>query len=54
MAEITYYVALPFVAAEDGVVAGDPAPKQGHVEAVAFSRSADPASGDSALTNMTR
>jgi hypothetical protein len=24
MAEITYYVALPFVAAEDGVVAGEP------------------------------
>jgi hypothetical protein len=24
MAEVTYYVALPFVAAEDGVAAGEP------------------------------
>jgi hypothetical protein len=62
MAEITYYVALPFVAAEDGIAAGDaiecfnsvavvmPAEalsrKEGHVGAVAFSRTGDPATGD--------
>jgi hypothetical protein len=43
MAEITYYVALPFVAADDGIAAGNATPKHwradlGHVGAVAFSR----------------
>jgi hypothetical protein len=62
MAEITYYVALPFVAADDGVAAGEPlecfnpvavvmraealSRKEGHVGAVAFSRTGDPATGD--------
>lgn len=62
MAEVTYYVALPFVAADDGIAAGEPAEclnpnaavmraealsrKEGHVGAVAFSRTGDPATGD--------
>ena len=62
MAEVTYYVALPFVAGDDGIVAGEPTEcfnpvavvmraealsrKQGHVGAVAFSRTGDPATGD--------
>jgi hypothetical protein len=52
MSEVTYYVALPFVAADDGIAAGDPTEcfnpnaavmradalsrKEGHVGAVAF------------------
>ena len=56
------YVALPFVDSGDGVVAGEPAEcfnpvaaamraealsrKEGHVGAVAFSRTGDPATGD--------
>jgi hypothetical protein len=62
MAEVTYYVALPFVASDDGVAAGEPAEcfnpvaaaaraealsrKEGHVGAVAFSRTGDPATGN--------
>ena len=62
MAEVIYYVALPFVAADDGVAAGKPrecfnpiavvmradalSRKDGHVGAVAFSRTGDPATGD--------
>jgi hypothetical protein len=62
MAEVTYYVALPFLASDDGIVAGEPTEcfkpaavvmraealsrKQGHVGAVAFSRTGDPATGD--------
>jgi hypothetical protein len=62
MAEVTYYVALPFVASDDGVAAGEPTEclnpnaavmraealsrKDGHVGAVAFSRTGDPATGD--------
>jgi hypothetical protein len=54
MAEVTYYVALPFLAADDGIAAGEPtecfnpnaavtravalSSKEGHVGAVAFSR----------------
>jgi hypothetical protein len=54
MAEVTYYVALPFVAADDGIAAGEPTEcfnptaaamraealsrKEGHVGAVAFKR----------------
>src|ERR1700686_3882582 len=61
MAEVTYYVALPFVASDDGVAAGEPiecfnpnaavmraevlSRKEGHVGAVAFSRTGDPATG---------
>jgi hypothetical protein len=62
MREVTYYVALPFVAAADGVAAGEAVEcfnpnaavmkaealsrKPGIIGAVAFSRSGDPATGD--------
>jgi hypothetical protein len=62
MAEVRYYVALPFVASGDGVAAGEPTEcfnpvavvmraealsrKEGHVGAVAFSRTGDAATGD--------
>jgi len=62
MAEVTYYVALPFIAADDGIAAGEPTEtfnpvavvmraealsrKKGHVGAVAFSRTGDAATGD--------
>jgi len=62
VAEVTYYVALPFVASDDGVAAGEPTEcfnpvavavraealsrRPGHVSAVAFSRTGDPATGD--------
>jgi hypothetical protein len=62
MAEVTYFVALAFVAADDGIAAGEPTEcfnpnaavmraealsrQQGHVGAVAFSRTGDPATGD--------
>ncbi len=62
MSEVTYYVALPFIAADDGVAAGEAVEcfnptavvmkaealsrKPGHVGAVAFSRTGDPATGD--------
>jgi len=63
MAEVTYFVALPFVTADDGIAAGKPTEcfnpvavvmradealsrREGHVGAVAFSRTGDPATGD--------
>ena len=62
MAEVTYFVALPFVAADDGIAAGEPTEcfnstavvmraealsrKPGHVGAVAFRRTGDPATGE--------
>jgi hypothetical protein len=62
MAEVTYFVALPFVASDDGVAAGEPiecfnpvavvtraealSRKEGHVGAVAFSRTGDPTTGN--------
>ena len=62
MPEVTYYVALPFVASDDGLAAGEATEcfnpvavvmraealsrKPGHVGAVAFSRTGDPATGD--------
>jgi hypothetical protein len=62
MAEVTYFVALPFIAADDGVAPGEPdecfspnaavmraealSRKAGHIGAVAFSRTGDPAIGD--------
>lgn len=62
MAEVTYYVALPFVARDHRIAAGEPTEcfnptavvmraealsrKEGHVGAVAFSRTGDPATGD--------
>ncbi|WP_354124348.1 MULTISPECIES: hypothetical protein [unclassified Bradyrhizobium] len=55
-------MALPFVAADDGIAAGEPiecfnptavvmkaealSRKEGHIGAVAFSRTGDPATGD--------
>ena len=61
MADLTYFVALPFVAADDGVAASQPvecptssaaimraehlSKKEGIVGAIAFSRSGDPLSG---------
>jgi hypothetical protein len=62
MAEVTYYVALPFVASDDGVAAGESTEcfnpmavvmhaealsrTEGNVGAVAFSCTGDPATGD--------
>jgi hypothetical protein len=62
MAEVTYFVALPFIATDDGVAPGEAvecfnpnaavtraealARKPGHVGAVAFSRTGNPATGD--------
>ncbi len=62
MAEVIYFVALPFVVTDDGIAAGEPTEcfnpiavvmraealshKEGHVGAVAFSRTGDPATGD--------
>jgi hypothetical protein len=62
MAEVTYFVAMPFVAADDGVSPGEPVEctsataaitraevlsrKEGHVGAVAFSRTGDPSAGE--------
>src|ERR1700726_4593975 len=62
MSEVTYYVALPLVAADDGIAAGEAVEcfnpsavvmkadalsrRPGHVGAVAFSRTGDPATGD--------
>jgi hypothetical protein len=62
MSGVTYYVALPFIAANDGIAAGEPTEcfnanaavmraealsrKEGNVGAVAFSRTGDPATGD--------
>jgi hypothetical protein len=61
MAEETYFVALPFIATDEGDAPGEPVEcfnanaavmraealsrKQGHVGAVAFSRTGDPATG---------
>jgi hypothetical protein len=62
MTEITYYVALPFVASDDGIAPAEATEcfnpiaaamraealsrKPGYVGAVAFSRTGDPATGD--------
>lgn len=62
MTEVTYYVALPFVAADDGAAAGEAiecfnptaavmkaealSRKPGHIGALAFSRTGNPATGD--------
>jgi hypothetical protein len=62
MSEVTYYVALPFVATGDGITPGeavecfDPnfavlraeafSHRPGYVGALAFSRTGDPATGD--------
>ena len=60
--DVTYYVALPFVLADDGVAAGEAVEclsanaavmraealsrKPGHAGALAFSRTGDPATGE--------
>lgn len=62
MPEVTYFVALPFIAADDGVAAGEAAEctssiaairradilsrVPGNVGAVAFSRKGDPGAGE--------
>jgi putative SOS response-associated peptidase YedK len=62
MAEVTYFVALPFVAIDDGIAPGEPVEclgsnaavmraealsrKAGNIGAVAFSRSGDPSLGN--------
>lgn len=62
MADVTYFVAMPFVPADDGLAPGEPVEctsaaaaitraealsrKEGHVGAVAFSRSGDPMAGE--------
>jgi hypothetical protein len=62
MADVTYFVALPFVAADDGIALGEAVEcfnpnaaamraealsrKKGFVGAVVFSRTGDPATGD--------
>ena len=62
MAEVTYFVALPFVTADDGIAPGEAVEcfnpnaavaraealsrKPGNVGAVAFSRTGDPAIGE--------
>lgn len=62
MSEVTYYVALPFVAADDGIVPAEAiecfnataavlkaealSRKPGHVGAIAFRRTGDPATGN--------
>jgi hypothetical protein len=69
MAEVTYYVALPFVASDDGVAAGEPTEcfnpdaavmgvealsrKEGHVGVVAFLPGATP-SPDNGLSDTMR
>ncbi|MBR0880287.1 hypothetical protein ABIF65_008830 [Bradyrhizobium japonicum] len=70
MSEVTYYVALPFVAADDGMAPGEPTEcmnpnaaamraealsrKPGHIGAIAFSRTGDPASGDFSDAKLIR
>jgi hypothetical protein len=70
MSEVTYYVALPFVLATDGIAAGEAVEcfnpnsavmkaealsrKSGNVGALAFSRSGDPATGDFADAELIR
>jgi hypothetical protein len=62
MPDVTYYVAMPFVAADDGAAPGEAVEctsasaaitraealsrKEGYVGAVAFSRTGDPAAGE--------
>jgi hypothetical protein len=70
MAEVTYYLALPFVAGDDGVADGEPTEcfnpnvaairaealsrKEGHLGAVAFSRTGDPSTGDFSDAQLIR
>jgi hypothetical protein len=69
MADVTYYVALPFVFSDDGVAAGEATDlsanaavmraealsrKPGHAGAIAFSRTGDPSSGDFSDAKLIR
>lgn len=70
LTEVTYYVALRFVARDDGVAAGEPtecfnpnaavmraealARKGGYIGAVAFSRTSDRATGEFSDANVIR
>jgi hypothetical protein len=70
MAEVTYYVALPFIVTDDGIAAGEATEcfnpiavvmraealsrKEGRVGAVAFSRTGDPATGDFSNAKVIR
>ncbi len=70
MTEVTYFVVLPFVVADDGIAAGEPTEclnpvavvmraealsrKPGHVGAVAFSRTGDPRRAISAMQRSSR
>jgi hypothetical protein len=62
MSEVTYFVALPFIPSDDGIAAGEAVEclsrdsailraqalsrREGHLGAIAFSRSGNPATGD--------
>ncbi len=68
--DVTYYVALPFVASDDGIAAGEATEclsanaavmraealsrKPGIMSAVAFSRTGDPSSGDFSDAKLIR
>ena len=70
MADVTYYVALPFVFSDDGLAAGEAAEclsanaavmraetlsrKPGHAGAIAFSRTGAPSSGDFSDAKLIR
>jgi hypothetical protein len=70
MAEVTYFVALPFVVADDGLAPGEPVEcfspnaavmraealsrREGLAGAVAFSRTGDPATGDFSEAKIIR
>jgi hypothetical protein len=70
MSEVTYYVALPFVASDDGAAPGEGVEclsanaavmraealsrKPGHAGALAFSRTGDPSTGDSGEPKVIR
>ena len=70
MTEVTYFVALPFVTADDGIAPGEAVEcfnpnaavmraealsrKSGNVGAVAFSRTGDPAIGEFGDANVIR
>lgn len=70
MLKVTYYVALPFVAAADGIAPAEAiecfnpnaavmkaealSRKPGHVGAIAFSRTGDPATGNFADATVIR
>lgn len=46
MADITYFVAPPFVAADDGIACRISGPERGIIGSIAFSRSGDLSSGE--------